>query len=221
MKIQLSLDFIELEDAFSLSDRISHMIDIIEFGTPFLINYGAPVMRLFRDKYENILLADSKIIDGGYKESLKLFDYGADIVTALSHSSYKTLEGVSNASKEKNKGFMIDFIQDEITEEKIKEFERLNPEYFCVHSSNDLKNTRNPYNDLKKIKKVNTLVKIAVAGGLNLVNLPNIIELVPDLLIIGGTITSSNDPADVINKIKGLIEDGNKESKKRNLGRNK
>ena len=42
MKIQLSLDFIELEDAFLLSDRISHMIDIIEFGTPFLINYGAP-----------------------------------------------------------------------------------------------------------------------------------------------------------------------------------
>ena len=48
MKLQLSLDFIELEDAFMLLNDVKDYVDIIEIGTPFLINNGARVIDFLR-----------------------------------------------------------------------------------------------------------------------------------------------------------------------------
>jgi len=210
MKLQLSLDFIELEDAFKLLNDISEYVDLIEIGTPFLINNGARVIDLFKKKYENPVLADAKIIDGGYKEALKLFDFGADIITVLSHSSIKTVEDLSRAATERNKSFMIDLINDEIESEKINSLEKLSPEYLCVHTANDLKDKKNPFEDLQRIKMIIKDTEVAVAGGLNLGNLPSIIELKPDLLIIGGAITNSDNPVKTIDEIKELMNNGNK-----------
>lgn len=209
MKLQLSMDFIELEDAFNLLNDVNEYVDIVEIGTPFLINNGARVIDFFKKKYVNTILADAKIIDGGYMEALKLFDYGADIITVLSHSSIKTVKDVSRAAFERKKSFMIDFINDVIEPEKIKLMDDLSPEYLCVHTANDLKNKVNPLRDLQRIQKIINDTKIAVAGGLNLDNLQSIIDLKPDLLIIGGAITNSNNPVKTIDEIKGLMNNGN------------
>lgn len=210
MKLQLSLDFIELEDAFKLLNDVSEYVDLIEIGTPFLINNGARVIDFFKNKFKNTILADSKIIDGGYMEALKLFDYGADIITVLSHSSIKTVEDVARAATERKKTFMIDLINDEIETEKLNSLVKLSPEYLCIHTANDLKEKKNPLEDLQRIKMIIKDTEIAVAGGLNLDNLPSIIALKPDLLIIGGAITNSDNPVKTIDKIKELMNNGNK-----------
>ena len=142
-------------------------------------------------------------------EALKLFDFGADIITVLSHSSIKTIEDVSKAAVERKKSFMIDFLNDVIETEKIKCLEELSPEYLCVHTANDLKDKKNPLEDLQRIKMIINDSEVAVAGSLNIDNLPLIIALKPDLLVIGGAITNSDNPLKIIKEIRELMNSEN------------
>ena len=46
MKLQLALDDITLEDALSLVRTVRDYIDIIEIGTPFVIEYGLSLIHI-------------------------------------------------------------------------------------------------------------------------------------------------------------------------------
>ena len=48
MKLQLALDDITLEDALSLVRTVRDYIDIIEIGTPFVIEYGMEAVRVMK-----------------------------------------------------------------------------------------------------------------------------------------------------------------------------
>ena len=40
MKLQLALDDLTWEEALQLMDKVGDQVDIIELGTPFLMEYG-------------------------------------------------------------------------------------------------------------------------------------------------------------------------------------
>ena len=51
MKLQLALDDITLEDALSLVRTVRDYIDIIEIGTPFVIEYGMEAVRVMKKEF--------------------------------------------------------------------------------------------------------------------------------------------------------------------------
>ena len=51
MKLQLALDDITLEDAVELLDKVHPYVDIIEVGSPFIIEEGMRPVRIFKEKY--------------------------------------------------------------------------------------------------------------------------------------------------------------------------
>ena len=48
MKLQLALDTFTLEAALALVEQVRDCVDIIEIGTPFLLEYGMEAVRRFR-----------------------------------------------------------------------------------------------------------------------------------------------------------------------------
>ena len=75
MKLQLALDDITLEDALSLVRTVRDYIDIIEIGTPFVIEYGMEAVRVMKKEFpEKEILADLKIMEDVYKR--QVFDNG-------------------------------------------------------------------------------------------------------------------------------------------------
>ena len=50
MKLQLALDDITLEDAVELLDKVHPYVDIIEVGSPFIIEEGMRPVRIFKEK---------------------------------------------------------------------------------------------------------------------------------------------------------------------------
>ena len=67
MKLQLALDDITLEDALSLVRTVRDYIDIIEIGTPFVIEYGMEAVRVMKkwSSRKMEILADLKIMECG------------------------------------------------------------------------------------------------------------------------------------------------------------
>lgn len=48
MKLQLALDDITLDDAVELLDKVHTYVDIIEVGSPFIIEEGMRPVRIFK-----------------------------------------------------------------------------------------------------------------------------------------------------------------------------
>ena len=64
MKLQLALDDITLDDAVELLDKVHTYVDIIEVGSPFIIEEGMRPVRIFKEKYPDCeILADTKIME--------------------------------------------------------------------------------------------------------------------------------------------------------------
>ncbi len=61
--------------------------------------------------------------------------------------------------------------------------------------------------DLRAIKSVVKNAKTAIAGGIKLETLPEVIEAQPDLVIVGGGITSKDDKKAAAAEIHQLIKE--------------
>ena len=68
MKLQLALDEMNLVDALRFADKVAEHVDIIEVGTPFVMDEGMRGVREFHRFFpDKEILADLKIMDGGYQ----------------------------------------------------------------------------------------------------------------------------------------------------------
>lgn len=93
MKLQLALDELKLEEALIFAEKVQEHVDIIEIGTPFVIDSGMEAVRRFKAKFpDKEILSDEKIMDGGYYESQLGFEAGAEYVTVLGVTDVATIK---------------------------------------------------------------------------------------------------------------------------------
>ena len=128
MKLQLALDVFNLEDALSLTWQVRDYIDIIEIGTPFIMESGMNAVRRFRETFpKKEILADTKIMDAGELEAGSAFRAGADYVTVLGVTDFATIKACVAASKRCGKKVCADMICVDDLPRKISELEELGP----------------------------------------------------------------------------------------------
>mgnify|MGYP003157539187 CR=1 FL=1 len=173
MKLQLALDDITLEDAVELLDKVHPYVDIIEVGSPFIIEEGMRPVRIFKEKYPDCeILADTKIMDAGEYEAEETFKAGADYCTVLGVTDTLTIEGCVKAAKEYGKQTMVDMICVEDVPKRVKEIEAVGVDFIGVHVGVDQQ----------------------AAGGINLKTIEEYKKLNPEVIIVGGGINHAKDP---------------------------
>ncbi len=70
MKLQIALDTCTTEEATDILYTVGEYIDIIEVGTPMILDYGMELVRTLSEKFPaKIVLADTKIMDAGEYEA--------------------------------------------------------------------------------------------------------------------------------------------------------
>ncbi len=70
-------------------------------------------------------------------------------------------------------------------EQRVKEVDALGADYICVHTGYDLQaEGETPFEQLQTIKRVVKNAKTAVAGGIKLDTLPDVVQSQPDLVIL-------------------------------------
>ncbi|MCV4231867.1 3-hexulose-6-phosphate synthase [Virgibacillus sp. LDC1] len=195
MELQLALDLVNIPEAKQVVAEVAEFIDIVEIGTPVVINEGLHAVKAIKEAFPHLrVLADLKIMDAGGYEVMKASEAGADIITVLGVSDDSTIKGAVAEALKQGKQVMVDMINVKDIEGRAREIDAFGVDYICVHSGYDHQaEGKNSFEELAAIKRVVKHAKTAVAGGIKIETLPEVIQANPDLVIVGGGITSQTD----------------------------
>lgn len=196
MKLQLALDELNLIDALRFADKVADYVDIIEVGTPFVLDEGMRGVREFHRFFpQKEILADMKIMDGGYLEAKYAYEAGATYATILGVSDNRTIQGAIKATRDYNRQLVIDMICVTDLPTRIAKMEELGADILAVHTGADQQAAgREPIQDLEVMVKHVKNCKVAVAGGISSKTVDKYIALKPDIVICGSSITHAQDP---------------------------
>ena len=210
MKLQLALDLVDIPGAIELVKEVEEFIDVVEIGTPVVINEGLKAVKEVKAAFPNLtVLADLKIMDAAGYEVSQASAAGADIITILGTAEDESIKGAIEEARKQGKEILVDMIAVKDIAARAKELDELGADYICVHTGYDLQAVgKNSFEDLHTIKSVVKNAKTAIAGGIKLDTLPEVIKEHPDLIIVGGGITSKEDKRATAREMKELIKQG-------------
>ena len=100
--VQISLDLTDLEEALRTAETALRAgVDWLEAGTPFILAQGAPGVRALRERFPEVpIVADLKIMDGGYLEAEMMAKAGATHVVVMARAHEETLKVVVQAGRD-------------------------------------------------------------------------------------------------------------------------
>lgn len=210
MKLQLALDLVDIQGAIDMVNEVGEYVDVVEIGTPVIINEGLRAVKEVKKAFPNItVLADLKIMDAAGYEVSQASEAGADIITILGTSEDESIKGAVAEAKKQGKEILVDMIAVKDLETRAKEVDEFGVDYICVHTGYDLQAVgKNSFEDLRTIKKSVKNAKTAIAGGIKLSTLQEAIDQNPDLIIVGGGITTVENKKEVASKMQQLIRKG-------------
>jgi 3-hexulose-6-phosphate synthase/6-phospho-3-hexuloisomerase len=100
--VQISLDLIDRDEAIETATLARRAgVDWLEAGTPFILAEGAHGVRALRDRFPGVpIVADLKIMDGGYLEAELMARAGATHVVVMARGHEETLKVVVKAGRD-------------------------------------------------------------------------------------------------------------------------
>ncbi|MBF7022878.1 3-hexulose-6-phosphate synthase [Staphylococcus kloosii] len=208
MELQLAIDLLNKEEAAELANKVKDYVDIVEIGTPIVINEGLPSVQHLDDNIDGVkVLADLKIMDAAGYEVSQAVKYGADVVTILGVAEDASIKGAVEEAHKNNKELLVDMIAVQDLEQRAKELDALGADYIMVHTGYDLQAEGvSPLDSLRKIKSVITNSKLAVAGGIKPDTIEEVAKEEPDLIVVGGGIANADDPVAAAQQCRNAID---------------
>lgn len=207
MKLQLALDRLSKEDCFFLVEETLPYIDWIEIGTGVIKEYGMDIVREMKRRYPGVVLvADMKTCDAGKFEAQQAFDAGADIMTVMGFSHNKTIQDALSVATEHKGQIMIDMLQLKGFD-RVDELAKLGAMLFALHIGKDEQATGRHVDFQGELQQFgNPNIKFALAGGITASAVPELKEKGLDVLIVGSSITASDNPKEAARVMQNLMK---------------
>lgn len=206
MKFQVSFDFIDLEKSLIVASEIAEFVDIFEIGTILIYKHGVTAVEKFRDRFPNKkILADSKIVDRG-KEVVELFSHaGADWMTVMAGTGKNVIHTACTTAHDMGRKIMLDLLDSSSFGQSALEAKNLGVDALLFHEAFDEKETLTVLDKWDMVKG-NSELPVFVAAQINRESIQVIIELEPDGVIIGRSITAVTNPAQEAEYFSRLIK---------------
>ncbi|MBV8811002.1 MAG: orotidine 5'-phosphate decarboxylase [Acidobacteriaceae bacterium] len=196
--VQLSLDLITLPEALETAEvAIRAGVDWLEAGTPLILAEGTRGVRELRSRYPNIpIVADLKVMDGGYLEAELMIKAGATLVVVMGQAHEETIESVVNAGRDLGAKVMGDNMAMPDPIAGAKRLEELGCDYIIHHIGYDMRTLRRARGQhaptpLDRLREVVDAVSVPVqaVGGLTLEQATDTPKYGAPLVVIGAPLT--------------------------------
>ncbi|MCW2762899.1 MAG: 3-hexulose-6-phosphate synthase [Marmoricola sp.] len=195
VRLQLAID---APEHLALIPRLATYFDVIEVGTPVLKRFGLSAISTARELSGNKpVLADTKTVDGGAMEAQMVFAAGASMMTVLAHASIATRRDVRRVATERGGEVVLDTILDGDLDPTTL-LDGLDPAdvWLALHAPSDMRAAGEENHD--HIERVATRratgFRISLAGGIRRSNLARVLEVAPELIVVGSGVTGAPDP---------------------------
>lgn len=209
INLQAALDVGETDALLTLAEKLRPFVDWIEAGTPWILRDGMAPVHLLKSCFpEKRIVADMKIMDGGYYEACLGFRAGADLVTVLGAASDATIAGVVTAAREYNGQVMVDLLQVQDLTGRARRAVTLGADLIGLHTAyDDHSSGRSPLEELARFAG-DSPAPVVVAGGLNLDNLAHVISYCPAAVVVGSALARAADPAQAAAAMRRVLDVG-------------
>lgn len=195
MKFQVSFDFIDLEQSLSIAAEIAEFVDIFEIGTILIYKHGSHVVEQFRSRFPNKkILADTKIVDRG-KEAVELFAHaGANWMTVMAGTGKNVIHTACTTAHDLGIKIMLDLLDSSALGQSALEAKNLGVDALLFHQAFDEKDAMTIL-DKWDLVKGNSELPIFVAAKITRESIKGILQLRPDGIVIGRSVTEAAKPA--------------------------
>jgi 3-hexulose-6-phosphate synthase len=196
--VQISLDLIDLDEALQTAElALRAGVDWLEAGTPFILAFGMVGIQKLRKRFPKVpIVADLKIMDGGYLETEMAAKAGATHVVVMGRAHDETIELVVKAGRDHGVKVMGD---DMVAGDRVAEARRLEElgcDYIVHHIGYDhrnelLKRGGKPATPLDQLRDIVNAVKVPVqaVGGLTTEQAIRTPEYGAPLVVLGAPLT--------------------------------
>jgi 3-hexulose-6-phosphate synthase / 6-phospho-3-hexuloisomerase len=193
-KVQLALDFLELDRALKVAAEAAPYVDWLEAGTPLIKSEGLDAVRELRKRFPGkVVVADMKVMDAGRLEVEAAAKAGADVVDVCAQASEATLRECVAAARNYGTKITVDLIGATDPVGKARLAQRLGADYVAVHTAIDEQmESKTPFAKVRAVAAA-VGIPVAAAGGLNSETVVDAVKAGARILIVGGAITKAAD----------------------------
>lgn len=200
--VQISLDITDRAEALRTAEiALRAGVDWLEAGTPFILAEGVHGVRALRERFPQVpIVADLKIMDGGYLEAEMMAKAGATHVVVMGRAHEETLKCVVKAGRDYGVKVMGDNLGYPDMVAGAREIEALGCDYVIHHIGYDERRGiaaagRRMPSPLDQLREVVQAVNVPVqaVGGLTLEQAVRTPEFGAPLVVIGAPLAVDAD----------------------------
>jgi len=208
MKLQVSFDITNLEDALQIATQVAPYCDVLEVGTLLIYHYGLESIKKFKQNFpDKVILADTKIVDRGKQAAKLLSSADPDWLTVVAGTSKNVIHSTCTAAKGMGMKVMLDLLDTHALGQSAMEAKNLGVDALLFHEPSDEASSL-VFLEKWDMVKGNTDLPIFISAKISRMNIEDIIKVRPDGIIIGTNIVEAEHPAQeaqfYYNLIKGL-----------------
>lgn len=200
--VQISLDITNRAEALATAElALRAGVDWLEAGTPFILAEGVHGVRALRERFPGVpIVADLKIMDGGYLEAEMMAKAGATHVVVMARAHPETLKVVVKAGRDYGVKVMGDNLGCRDMVAAAREMEDLGCDFVIHHIGYDERRGiaaagRAMPSPLDQLRQVVAAVNVPVqaVGGLTLEQAVRTPEYGAPLVVIGAPLAVDAD----------------------------
>ena len=194
MKLQISFDMPDLEQAVTIAQQVHEQADILDIGSLLLFANGIEAVTTFRELFpEKTIAADSKIVDRG-KESATLFAQAhTDWITVMAGTNKNVIHAACSAAHEHGTKVLLDLIDAREYGQSALEAQNLGVDALLVHLPYDVEEPL-VFLDKWELIRDNTALPIFISTRIKRDNVQEIVKVKPDGIVISRAITEAENP---------------------------
>ena len=206
MKLQISFDLPDLQDALGKAELVKPFCDTMEIGTTLLYKYGTQAVQEFKKKFPNkSILVDSKILDRGKLNSSIFIKEKADWITVMAGTGKSVIHAVCTTAHEAGTKVMLDLLDATSQGQAALEAKNLGIDALIFHRPHDEKDELLFLDDWELIHG-NTNLPIFISAKIKKENVDHIIALKPGGIVIGTSIITAENPANEAEYFYNLVK---------------
>lgn len=206
MKLHVSFEIPDLDKALSIAYQIAPCTDIMEVGTLMIYRYGSEAVKKFCTAFpDNIILADTKIVDRG-KDAVNIFaDTGAHWLTVMSGTSKEVIREVCSSAHNQGKKIMLDLIDASSLNQSALEAESLGADALMFRHAIEVNQPE--FLEQWDMVRGNTKLPIFISAHIRRKTTESLRKIKPDGIIVSSAIVNADDPAQEAQFFKDFCQD--------------